>query len=237
MQLFFIFFPAILLSIASPQTAIADDRWQSLDSIRQAVHEFVLDQLQSEEDLEVKVARLDRRLKLPQCTRTLSVFWPPGGRRTANTSVGVSCEGEQFWKIYVQATIAVFQNVAVLAQPVIKGETLEKSMIRWEKRDVSRLGKSYIRNVHNVLGYRIKRASNADKLLTPQMLEAPLLVRRGQRVTIVARHSAVQVRMFGEAMADGIKGSIIKVKNISSQRIVEGVVGGRGVIEVINAGH
>ncbi|MCB1756328.1 MAG: flagellar biosynthesis protein FlgA, partial [Gammaproteobacteria bacterium] len=102
-------FPAIFS--ASLQ---AQDAWQSHASIRERVTQFVIAELGAETDLQVEPGRLDRRLKLVKCLQPLDAFWPPGARQYGNTSVGISCEGEKPWKIYVQASVEVLEQVAVL---------------------------------------------------------------------------------------------------------------------------
>lgn len=224
----------ICSSLAVPTFAGTVKQTQPHDQIRQSVRQFVLEELSSEDDVDVKVKRLDRRLKLPLCENDLDTFWPPGARRSGNVSVGITCEGVKPWKIYVQASILVLRNVAILDRPAVKGEILDKTMVRFEKRDVSRLGSTYLSDVDQLVGYRFRRSSTAGKVLQPKMLEVPLLVERGSRVTIIAETNALTVRMKGEAMADGSLGKIIRVKNLSSNRVIQGEIIAKGTVKIFN---
>lgn len=224
----------ICSSLAAPVFSSTLKQTQSHDQIRHSVRQFVLNELSNEDDLDVQVKHLDRRLKLNACESDLDTFWPPGARRSGNVSVGISCEGVKPWKIYVQVSILVLRNVAILDRPAVKGEVLNNGMVRFEKRDVSRLGSTYLSNIDQLLGYRFRRSSTEGKMLQPKMFEVPLLVERGSQVNIIAKTSALSVRMKGEALADGSLGKIIRVKNSSSNRVLQGEVIAKGTVKIFN---
>jgi flagella basal body P-ring formation protein FlgA len=69
-------------------------------------------------------------------------------------------------------------------------------------------------------------------VLTPAMLAAVPLVSRGQQVTLEAQTDGVHIRMGGEALAEAALGQRVRVKNLSSERVVEGVVRSDEVVEV-----
>lgn len=224
----------ICSALAAPAFSETLNQTQSHDQIRESVRFFVLDEMSDEDDIEVQVKRLDRRLKLPVCEDDLDTFWPPGARRSGNVSVGIACDGVKPWKIYVQVSILVLRNVAILNRPAVKGEVLDKTMVRFEKRDVSRSGSNYLSRIDQLLGYRFRRSSTAGKLLQPKMFEVPLLVQRGSQVNIIAETSAITVRMKGKALADGSLGEIIRVKNSSSNRVLQAEVISKGSVKIFN---
>jgi flagella basal body P-ring formation protein FlgA len=58
--------------------------------------------------------------------------------------------------------------------------------------------------------------------LTIDMLAADILIKRGQRVTLVASAGGIEVHAMGEAVADASATGRVRVLNLSSRRIVEG---------------
>jgi len=68
--------------------------------------------------------------------------------------------------------------------------------------------------------------------MVPTMLKAQRLIERGQRVTVLAGGNGLEVRMPAEALSHGAKGERIRVRNLSSHRIIEGVVAGAGLVRV-----
>jgi flagella basal body P-ring formation protein FlgA len=72
----------------------------------------------------------------------------------------------------------------------------------------------------------------AGMVLTPALLKPQLLIKRGEKVTILADTGAVQVRMEGKALMDGARGQVIRVRNLSSKREVEAAVVAPGIVQV-----
>lgn len=58
------------------------------------------------------------------------------------------------------------------------------------------------------------------------------LIHRGQQVTLIAGSGGFQVRMSAVAPSDGRLADRIRVQNLSSQRVVEGIVRSDNVVEV-----
>ncbi len=219
---------ALCLVWANVPAAPAGGPFQSLPAIRTAVLDFIRAELGDDPDIRPEVKPLDARLRLHACSQPLHVFWGPGARRQGNTTLGVACEDGKPWKIYVQARIAVFRPVAVAAHGLLRGERLRAADLRLERRDVSRLRGGYLEDAERFIGYRIRYNVNAGSVLQPRQFEAPRLVRRGERVSLLARRGGVQVRMAGEALTDGALGATVRVRNLSSRRIVQGEVIGKG---------
>jgi flagella basal body P-ring formation protein FlgA len=64
------------------------------------------------------------------------------------------------------------------------------------------------------------------------LLAADILVRRGQRVTLIATIGGLEVRAQGEAIADAGPTGRVRVLNLASRRIVEGQVESREQVRV-----
>lgn len=211
----------------------AAEPYHAHDDIRQTVADFVHAEVQGGEAMTVEVAKLDRRLRLAACESALMAWWPPGARQHGNTSVGVACESaNKPWKLFVQASIAVSERIAVLSRPVARGEVLQADSIRYELRDVSKLRRDFIRDASALIGHRFLRAAPAGRVLDSRLLEAPLLVNKGQNVSITSSNPVLSVSMRGEAMADGELGDLIPVKNLSSGRTVSGEIVAKGVVRI-----
>mgnify|MGYP002717157843 CR=1 FL=1 len=70
------------------------------------------------------------------------------------------------------------------------------------------------------------------RYLSANDLAAPRLVRRGDAVELVSRRGGVEVRIAGRAMGDGGVNDRVSVENLSSRKIVQGIVGAGGEILV-----
>lgn len=228
------FLPILLLSLigAGFSTSVCADDYQSHDEIYTAVKSYISNEL-SEQDSRISVRRLDDRLRLKRCGETLDIFWAPGARHAGATSIGVSCNAAKPWKIYVRVDIAVTREILVATRLLRRGDIMGKADFELERRDISRLGDRYLSDASRFIGYEVAQDINAGQVLTARMLRQPKWVKRGQRVTLIAGVSGLEVKMSGEAMSDGAKGAIIRVKNSSSKKIVQGEVVEKGVVKVL----
>lgn len=230
----------ILLAAASlvipALSAQADDSSvQTHTSIRDAARQHVAASAEGfAARPEVSVGRLDSRLKLAACDLPLETYDSPNGLSGGRGVVGVRCTGSKPWKIFVPVTIALMADVVVSRRPLTRGQVLSANDLMLSEADVSRLHKAYFTDLNDVIGLRSKRAIGAGKTLHAGILKREKLVRRGKTVAIVANVSGLQVSMRGKAMGDGSQGDQVRVKNLSSGRIISGTVAGNGLVRVIH---
>ena len=182
--------------------------------------------------VEIHVGRLDPRLRLRRCHRPLQAEPAEGARSRGRTTVVVRCPGEPGWRIHVTGRIDIFEKVVVLTRSLARGERLTPDMLALRERNTATLQYGYFRTPREVAGRIARRALAAGTVLTPGNVAAPVLVKRGERVTLVATRGAVSVRMQGEALRDGSLGDRVQVRNLRSKRVVEGEVVARGVVKM-----
>ncbi|MES9959640.1 MAG: flagellar basal body P-ring formation chaperone FlgA [Sedimenticola sp.] len=222
---------ACLLWIASTLQAAT---MQSHESIREAARSYAEGQISpSDARVEIEVGKLDKRLRLHSCSEALESFSPPGRQGGSKLTVGVRCEGDKPWTIYVPVTLAQYRTILITTRDLARGSTIGQADIRLEERDVSRLRRGYFMQPSEVLGKKVKRTTRRNQILLPSQLTAATAVERGSMVTIMARTGGIQVRMKGKALSRGVVGERIQVQNLSSQRKVEATVIEPGVVEVI----
>lgn len=211
---------------------VSGDGFQSLHSIRQVVEEFLYKQLNSKyDDIEISIGQLGPHLKLAACPENMQAFLHAGARLRGYTTVGVRCTDPN-WKLYVSANIKIFKDVLIARQPLARGVKLSGKDFILERRDINTLYTGYITDLNDVIGKVLKRPLVFGKAVNPLMIESPNAIRRGQRVTILAGNKRFSVRMPGKALSNGKPGQIIRVKNLSSKRIIEGTVTYDGYIRV-----
>lgn len=231
------FFIGLVIVAWQPTNALAGGaatQWQSHAAIRGTAQSFmdafVSNQHQGRST--VKLGQLDSRLRLKACTSPLDAFMPPGGRVMGNTTVGVRCADDGGWSIYVSARVDVFGPVLIARQPLARGTSVQDSDLQLVERNLANLPYGYYTDSQPIAGMLAKRTIAATTVITPQMLQAPKLVKRGQRVTVIAESGALSIRTVGKALGDGKSGDMIRVRAEGSQRVVDGVVVSHGVIKV-----
>ncbi|MGM0594022.1 MAG: flagellar basal body P-ring formation chaperone FlgA [Pseudomonadota bacterium] len=206
---------------------------QPLDSIREAARQFLEQEGERlSGEVEVAVGRIDSRLRLARCDQPLSTEWPKGGRQSGTVSIRVACRGEVNWSIYVQGTIAVYDQVVVASRPLSRGSMLRPGDVELRREDMTRLNRGYFSSVDEVVGMEARRSLRAGMVLSPSQIEPPIVIRRGEKVSIRAQTGVVEVEMEGKALADGARGELIPVENLSSGQKIEAEVVGPGIVQV-----
>ncbi len=212
----------IIVTICNLNLALASV--QSHESLHTAALTFLQDETKEVQDSKITVRPLDKRLRLSQCSSPLEVFWPLENKKFGNTTVGIRCNGEKPWKIYVGAQIHIHKYVWVSKSALNRRQIISIHDIRKEKRDITQLTGGYILANATLIGMQMKRNIPANQVLTSIMLDSQKIVRRGDRITIVSRHGGIEVRAVGVALSDGSKGDRIRVKNTASKREIEAYV-------------
>jgi flagella basal body P-ring formation protein FlgA len=81
------------------------------------------------------------------------------------------------------------------------------------------------------VGQSSRRLLRAGEVLRAGQLAAPVLVKRGDQVVMVARRQQVEVSTSGEALDAGSRGAIVRVRNSASGQVVRTRVTGAGTVE------
>lgn len=222
--------------LAAPAAAAADPQWQSVADIATTAEDYLRRHVgPSARRTDVRAGPLDVRLRLARCDKPLQAFLRRGTRVSARTIVGVRCAGTRPWKVYVPVDVIVTEKVVVAARTLPRGHLLSAEDLAVEERDVTRTLSGYITEPAQVLGQRLKSQLLSGRMLTPALLEADKVVRRGQTVTLMVNNGGITIRMAGKALSDGALNQRIRVENLNSGRIVEGIVRSRENVEVLVA--
>jgi flagella basal body P-ring formation protein FlgA len=216
------------------QDAAPDEAIQSLAVIRAAAQSYVKSLVPAgPAETIVTVGQLDERLRLARCPKKeLSASLPAGASVQAHSTVGVSCAAPVHWTVYVPVTVESRIDVLVLTHAVNRESRLTSADVTIEKRTAAGPGSAYLMTVAELSGRTVRRPLPAGTPLSVDMFSPDLIVKRGQEVTLLSAAGSVEVRATGRAMVDGAAGSRIQVQNLTSQRIVEGVVESADLVRV-----
>lgn len=232
----------VLLVIAAAASGAPRQAWQPIDDIASAAERYLQAKIgtsaarntnSTSNRTTVRAGTLDPRHHLPLCDGPLQAFMRRGARIDARTIVGVRCTGNKPWKVYVPVDVVVTAPVYVAGRTLPRGHLLSAADLAMDERDVSRLVSGYIRNPAELIGQRLKHSLIAGRMFAPAMLQADRIVRRGQTVTLTAAGGHINISMTGKALMDGARHQRIKVKNVNSGRIIEGIVRSSEQVEVL----
>lgn len=222
------------LTFLSCSAAWAENpQFHPLESIRENSRIFLQKQMEGKNiSADIQIGQLDPRLKLAFCPTELDIFAPYGNIGFGTGTLGVRCHGEQPWTLYVPISILGSGKVVTLNRNLNRGEIITKNDIILQSHDLARLNAGYFTDIDEVIGKQLRRPMMRGGIVMQFHIEEPRLVQRGQEVLILADTSNVAVKMRGTALMDGKEGDRVKVRNLTSRRIIEGVVINANTIKV-----
>jgi flagellar basal body P-ring formation protein FlgA len=198
---------------------------QAVEELQRFAESFVVQRLQTTTDgnatPHATAGNVDSRLQLRQCTGTLQGIMPTTTTLPARPTVGVRCTSPA-WTIYMPMTIETELDVLVMRAAAARDSGLTASDVEVQRRRVPGIATSYLASVEQLRGRHLKAAVSPGTALTTDLLAADILIKRGQRVTLVASGGGIEIQAQGEATADATPAGRVKVLNLSSRKIVEG---------------
>lgn len=183
-------------------------------------------------EIEIAVNPLDPRLRLAACSKPITAYAPQGFRAIGNTNVGVRCDGDQPWNILVPSKVKAYANIIVAAKPIARGTLLTATDLKYARKDISTQGNGYFTQLEEVIGQTARLPLLLDTEINNISVTPPLLVKRGEMVTLIATGDGLEIRSEGTALQQGALGEMITVSNNSSKRQVEGIVTAPSTVQV-----
>jgi len=220
------------LAQGMPQGAQAGDALQPLATVRATAERAVRGVLDpNASGVELTAATLDPRLRLAACARFESHVQPPRGTQS-RVLARVSCTNGASWSVNVPVEIRRTQRVLVVRRALARGETIGAADVEAQTRELPGLASPYVTRIEDLAGRLTRRPIPAGTLLSADAMSAALLIHRGQEVTLTASYNGLEVRAPGRALADAAALQRVRVQNLLSLKIVEGVADSEGVVRI-----
>jgi flagella basal body P-ring formation protein FlgA len=170
----------------------------------------------------VTASPIDSRLRLAACTQPLEAFLPVGAQPAARTTVGVRCAAP-YWTVYVQLAVETQMKVLVMKRAAPRLATVSAADVETQERRVPGFPTTYVTDLQGLQGRHLRMAAAPGTALTANLLATDVLIKRGQRVTLLSAAGSIEVRAPGEALSDALPDGRVRVQNLASRRVVEGV--------------
>jgi flagella basal body P-ring formation protein FlgA len=217
--------------VATPATASEFQEVTELETLAKSAGARELPPLGDRERL--LVGPLQPHLQLPRCGSAVKPVIGTAHHMKDRVTVELRCSGPAAWHLYVPVRVIGSTPVAVTTHAIVIGSVLTASDLRVEQHDLSELPQGFFDDPAVAVGLTAARPISGGAILTNQQLVASRAVQRGQSVTLVADAGGMRVLMAGRAMNDGLVNQRVKVQNLSSGKIVEGVARSGQVVEII----
>ena len=123
--------------------------------------------------------------------------------------------------------------MAVAGRNLVRGEQISAADVALEVREVSQYRQGFVLVAEDIVGKEVKYAVTKGEAFRTSVLNSPLMIKRGDEVSVEAVAGSIRVVTNGTAVSDGRMGQQIRVKNNQSERIVNARVVGPGKVQSI----
>jgi flagella basal body P-ring formation protein FlgA len=212
--------------------ALAQVAAQPLASIRNGAENAVRRSLdRNVSGVELDAVALDARLALPACGAALTSTVPELRANQSRLLVRMGCASPA-WTINVPVEIRRTHEVLVMKRAVSRAQSIDVSDVDVQKRVLPGLASPFLASPAELKGRVTRRPVPAGTALSADALTAALLIHRGQNVTLAAISNGIEVRAPGLALADAPTHGRVRVQNLNSLKVIEGVADTEGVVRV-----
>jgi len=127
-------------------------------------------------------------------------------------------------------------EVPVLKQSMQNGELIKDTDIERKTFPQERVLRDTITDSTSLIGKSPKRNISPARPIRTNEISAPAVVKKNSAVMMRYKTSNMEITAAGQALADGAKGEVIEVKNISSKKVTSAVVVDANTVDVMVQG-
>ena len=219
------------LLLAGVAASVFGAERQEIPALLTAVENFVRSETAGfPGEVSVGLGAVDPRLNLPACPAP-EPFVPAGGRLWGQAAVGVRCNGQTPWTVYVPVSVKVMANVVHAAKPLAQGQPVGPADITLQKADLAQLPAGILTEPAQAIGKTLVSSIASGQPLRQDLLRAPPVVLQGQTVKLLAQGRGFNVSSEGKALAAAAEGQVVQVRTHSGQ-IIGGIARPDAVVQV-----
>lgn len=155
--------------------------------------------------------------------------------RTGRFSATVAALGDNVTPEHVTGRLVRMVALPVLGRPVAPGEIIARGDLASLEVAADRVTPETILDAGDLVGKTPRRTLRADEPLLRADLREPLVVHRDDLVIISLRTPTMRLTAQGKALDDGGMGSVVRVANTKSNRVIDATVIGPNLVAVTPA--
>lgn len=225
-----LFFTACLLTLLIATRAQATSFYHQVEN-----DVLTYAQLQQWHDVSYDIAIWlpNKAQRLPQCDNPITFkSATPDRAPLARVSYLISCTQPK-WKVRAYAKVKVWLDIWHAKTDISANQQLTSAQLQLKRAEISTLTQGFVTDETQLLKQRSLRRIRAGRAISPQQVERPFLVTRGDEVIIRAASGGFVATMKGKALQSGKQGDKILIQNLSSNKRIQAKVASDGIVETL----
>ncbi|PWW00827.1 flagellar basal body P-ring formation chaperone FlgA [Mangrovibacter plantisponsor] len=220
----------------NPSSARLQVETVARQAVNQAVHQQAKRQQWQDWQLRIALFVAQDVANYPRCATTPEAQLSGlSAQDFSRMKVNVRCTGALSWQTTVTVKPEILLPVVTARHGLPREHLLTAQDLVMKKQNIVAIRGGYETNIEKITGFSVKRRLREGQVVSLQHVDKPQVISRGQQVTLVASQQGIEARTQGEALQNGRAGGMIRVKNLSSDRIVLAQVVSAGLVKVVEA--
>lgn len=210
----------------------------SVSKIELTAREYLQQQLQQfAAAQEMKPLKSQIHMNLPSGVKRLAECPQQPSVRLANSSaplwgrvsLEVSCPAAE-WRFFLRARVDVKAKLPVLTQTLHRGSVIKAQDIAWRWLTLQASDRDIIASQRELIGKQVARRVRAGEAILLRQLTQSDWVRAGEQVIIQVSQEGFEAQMPGTALESASRGEVIRVRNLSSQKVIKAYPIAKGIV-------
>ncbi len=147
--------------------------------------------------------------------------------------VSVYVNEELFRKVTCYYRLSVYDKVVVANHDLALEKEIVADDLRVDEREIEGRAEEYLTDVKDAFGKVPSRVIKEGTPLTKNMLQNPLVVEAGAPIKIVSDRKGIRIETDGVALMRGRVGSVIRVRNANSRKVMRGRIIDASTVEIL----
>lgn len=199
------------------------------------IAEYIEDQKRNLPEAEIRFIPVSQPLPfiLPTGELTTEVIPSnPGILGSSRFSIIFHVDNQVAKNMSVRGRIEATASVVVTAQALPKGSIISPQLLTMAVTNISDIPNPLF-EPDELMGMKLTRSLRTGSPILANMVESLPVVRRGEKVKIILNSGSLHLTATGFAFTDGRLDEMIRVQNISSNKLVYCRVAAPGLVEVM----
>lgn len=187
-------------------------------------------QFYGDKDVQVTFAQIPARVKDGAKVKTISFAKVPDAKGDGICLVGIEDKNGTEGNAYVPFRVLMKRKFYMFKRDVAKGDVIRPADVTEKETYLNGSGAPYPAGFDDIDGRAAKKATRAGEIITRDLLEEQITLRKGETVSIVAHNSHLTVETKGVALEKGRMGEFVRVRGPSGKEILGKILGNSTVM-------
>jgi flagella basal body P-ring formation protein FlgA len=135
-------------------------------------------------------------------------------------------------RVLVKANIKVYDWIVKSRRSFSKGHVFGEDDMYLEKMEIDKMPRSAVNHPEKIIGQSLKRSIAANIPVVENMVEKFKPVKRGKMVELVIGNEGFSISVSGKTKEKGYIGKPVKAVNLSSKKVVTGILIDESTVKV-----